>query len=767
MVSFPSSRPHQGYCAPWSAFGSSWRRAFFLAVSLVAGAPFAPLPETLAPAALRPVAYGADDAGSVFRALAVPGTVTRSLSLADLGFNDPIVLSSFDARRELFLPVPVGVPLIDPAIDFAGHYLRVDGGRTTLLLSVDGFPVAGRAPSVDAGAVSVFLGVDGSPRKSGFLRFGAAWSSAIEGDYCGDERAIGNTLSIDQTTRFTYSFESARIGTLLAAWSALPVHPVVLIGGRKLGQDGYDAAWRLVLALERLGRSPHIVPFPSVGETINLSDLSIPEPLAKLPSFAALKAVGEHKIASQGELGALIVLGRIDADLAVADSSLMNTMAAAFSAIEQEAAAAGAGDAFVEWRKAAASLGEAVPPQEVALRSFAARPVIAIGTQAASKASVLFDAFWRQIMIAPSLGVEAAELPQDHGDLVALSGFSHAPASFDVVSRGEWTVNFDLGDGALHGFSPKELLIDLAAAPGASESSPVASVFLNGYLLASRRLNANGKPELLAATIPVYALAPINMLQVQVQRQPSSDRCRETPQSFPISILPSSAVRLGPPLSGQGFLSLREQFAGPADLILPRAYLDDAPETLGNVARIANAAGLSPRQADLILVSGETVASAPQRPFLAMDVAPPQTVSNLQIMRSEGRLVIASQPDRPLLDVSGLDRLAVIEVARSDHAAGLLFHRVGSAALRIETPFLLSQGDVAILTDQGVAAEFDRRDPGAVLPARDGIPQTGIDALIENPREWAVPVALGSGFLFVILLLAARRARRRAAEREN
>ncbi|WP_156970870.1 cellulose biosynthesis cyclic di-GMP-binding regulatory protein BcsB [Beijerinckia mobilis] len=726
-----------------------------------------PLPEALAPTVLRPVAYGADDASAAFRTLAAPVTVTRSLSLADLGFNEPIVLGSFDARREFFLPVPVGVSLIDPAIDFTGHYLRVDGGKTTLLLSVDGFPVAGRAPSVDAGAVSVFLGVDGSPRKSGFLRLGTAWSSVLEGDYCGDERAIGNNFTIDQTTRFTYSFQSTGIDTLLVAWSALPAHPVVLIGGRKLGQDAYDAAWRLVLALERLGKSPHIQPFPSVGETISLSDLSLPEPLAKLPSFAALKASGPHKIASQGELGALIVLGRIDADLAVADPSLMSAMAAALSAIEQEAVAAGAGDAFSEWRKAAASLGEAVPPQEIALRRFAARPVIAIGTQAASKASALFDVFWRQIMVARSLGVEAATLPQDHGDFVALTGLSHAPASFDVVARGEWTVNFAIGAGALQGSSPKELLIDIAAAPGASESSPVASVFLNGYLLASRRLNANGKPERLAATIPAYALAPINMLQVQIQRQPSSDRCRETPQPFPVSILPSSAIRLGPPLAGRGFLSLREQLGGEAELILPRAYLEDAPGTLGNVARIANAAGLSPSHAGLILVSGEAAAAAPQHPFLAMDVAPPQTVSSLQVVRGDGRLVIPSQPDRPLLDVSGLDRLAVIEVARSDQAAGLLFHRVGSSAPRIEKPFLLRHGDIAILTDQGVAAEFDRRDPGAVLPPQDNIPQTGVDALIQNPREWAVPVALGTGFLFLILLFAARRARRRAAEREN
>ncbi|KAG1306695.1 hypothetical protein G6F62_015358 [Rhizopus arrhizus] len=61
---------------------------------------------------------------------------------------------------------------------------------------------------------------------------------------------------------------------------------------------------------------------------------------------------------------------------------------------------------------------------------------------------------------------------------------------------------------------PDELVMDLAAAPGASSTRPGASVFWNGILLAAKQLDADGKPERRTARVPGYALGVTNAVRV-------------------------------------------------------------------------------------------------------------------------------------------------------------------------------------------------------------------------------------------------------------
>ncbi|MFX8055647.1 hypothetical protein ABTK93_20575, partial [Acinetobacter baumannii] len=62
--------------------------------------------------------------------------VTRSLSLADVGVREPLVLQAPDAIRELYLPVPANLPISDATLQVDGGYMRADGGRTTMLVSL-------------------------------------------------------------------------------------------------------------------------------------------------------------------------------------------------------------------------------------------------------------------------------------------------------------------------------------------------------------------------------------------------------------------------------------------------------------------------------------------------------------------------------------------------------------------------------------------------------------------------------------------------------
>ena len=83
-------------------------------------------------------------------------------TLTSLGITTPLVLASNDSSRELYLPVPANVPLADASLKLDARYLRADGGRTTMVLAVDTYPVAARAMTADQGDASLALGIDGA-----------------------------------------------------------------------------------------------------------------------------------------------------------------------------------------------------------------------------------------------------------------------------------------------------------------------------------------------------------------------------------------------------------------------------------------------------------------------------------------------------------------------------------------------------------------------------------------------------------------------------
>ncbi len=158
-----------------------------------------------------------------FRRMTADTWVTRSVGFSELGFKGPLVLASTDNRREIYLPVPANVPLGDGALQLDANYLRADGGRTTMIVSLDNYPVSARAFVQEKGDASLPLAVDGAARASGFVRVGVNWTSAVARDsICADARTPGNILRIEPTSRFTYKYDGAAIRDLSTAWGALP-----------------------------------------------------------------------------------------------------------------------------------------------------------------------------------------------------------------------------------------------------------------------------------------------------------------------------------------------------------------------------------------------------------------------------------------------------------------------------------------------------------------------------------------------------------------
>src|SRR5687767_10705726 len=210
------------------------------------------------PVAVPPAAAAsAASPTEVFRRMSSDTWVTRVITLADIGITNPLVLGYPETVREIALPVPPGVPLANGTLQVDASFVRADGGRTTLILSLDGFPVSARPVTAERGDGSLTLAVDGTPRASGLVRFNIDWRSVINRENtCSDARTPGNLLRIEPTTRFTYRYDGSAVQDLSSAWSALPASPVIMIAGQKLSADAYDSAWRLGVALERAGKRP-------------------------------------------------------------------------------------------------------------------------------------------------------------------------------------------------------------------------------------------------------------------------------------------------------------------------------------------------------------------------------------------------------------------------------------------------------------------------------------------------------------------------------
>lgn len=687
------------------------------------------------------------------------GTVEVSVALSDLGIVRPINLSGTAFRRSLFLPVPSGIPIKDAVVTLDARYLRGDGGRTSVVAYVDGTAQWASSPTEPEGTFSTPMRISGLPRASGFLDLTVSWASMVAEQVCFDDRSIGNVLEVQPSTRLTYSYDRNAVQDLTTAWTALPARTRVLVAPGALAQQSFDASWRIGTVLERGGKRVIFTVLPSVGSEVDLTGLAIPQPLRAIPAFAALAGGGRHVIADAAELGALLMLaghGPVGADVVISDANLRGALSAAADALRVQMAAIGPEPlaAFDAWRATGFTAERDVAGRNLNIAMLGGRSVIAVDAGAAGPASGVLSDTWRRTLQVPSVQVNAA-LAHAPGDAYAipLSRLGGVSASFDVLVRGDWSATFDIGKAVTAGGLPSRLDLDLAAAPSAAASEPVASVFLNDYLLGARSLGGHGGAERLSVDVPYYALAPVNVLRVSFQRQPMGDRCRETPQPYPVAVLPSSRLVSDNKATSTDFVGVLARLSGPLDVIIPSAYLKAPQEGLPRIVSLMVAAGVSPETGRLI-VAPASGAVTPSANFLAFD-APVEGAAR-KVRLDGDRLVLVADGDRTLLDLTGLDRVAVVQAMASGERVGLDYRSVGSGAG--DATFQLGTGDVAVIAGNGTVAQINTQSTAEAVAKRPW------DYLLMAWNERAVwgPIATGIGIiLFILLLLGARAMRRR------
>ena len=692
-------------------------RSVLLVTALLPGMALAQPPGALPPAA----ATSAASPQEVFRRMSSDTWVSRVVTLADIGITNPLVLGYPETTREIALPVPSGVPIANGTIQMDASFVRADGGRTTLILSLDGFPVSARPVAAERGDGSLTLAVDGAPRPSGVVRFNLDWRTAISRENtCSDTRTPGNLLRIEPTTRFSYRYDSSAVADLPTAWNSLPPSPMILIAGKKLSADAYDSAWRLGVALERAGKRPRIVALPAVGDTVDLQAVVVPAGLRKVPAFAALAEGGKRRLKDLAEVGALMALGQagpLQADIVVADRATGSVLAQALDELRAQLPPESL-DAFAEWRaKALDGWGRQLATGQVRLGNVFGRAAIVVAPDAGAQAAGLFTQSWHQAAGSPSLTLNAVDDPKVDLTAVSLKYLGAKPATLDVLSRADWNAGFDITALTGEGRGPTSLVIDVAAAPGAARTPPVVSVFLNDVLLGAREMEAHGRRERIVAPIPRHALSTRNNIRVSFVRQQASDRCRETPESYPVSVLATSHMLLDNLDPGPDFSGLISRFAGGVNLLVPIAYLYDSQNSLPRVISLASSTGVSPSRARFIPVA-DVGPPKLKGPFLSIDVPLPDADKS-EVRLEGGRLYLAGGSDRPLLDVNGLGRAGLLEVLQVGRDIGAIYRTLSREAPAMGIPMQLSAGNVAVIGMVGLRAEINTTDPSGQDMVRD------------------------------------------------
>ena len=725
---------------------------------LAAAAALVPL---LASAQPAPAMQGTSP-GDVFRRMSADNWIPRSVTFADLGFTGPVVLGYPDTLREIYLPVPTNVPLANAALQMDANYVRADGGRTTMILSVDGYPVSARPFTAERGDASLALTVDGAPRPSGFVRFNIDWRTAVgRENTCADARTPGNLLRVEPTTKFTYRYDGSAVRDLSTAWSSLPSAPVILVASNKLSGDAYDTAWRVGVALERAGKRPVIRALPAVGDTVDMRGITIPPALRAVPAYAGLTENGMHKIKDAAEIGALMSLGAggpFQADIVIADQSFSGAMGASFDAMKGQLPADAAAS-YTEYRtKFLDPWGKPLASKEVRLSNVFGRPTIVVAPDAGAKAAGLFGQIWTQVAASSSVVIQAADEPRSDMTAVSLKYLGAKPGSFDVLAHADWNATFDIGSVAADGRGPGTLVIDVAAAPSAARTPPIVSVFMNEVLLGAKEMEATGRRERIVAPIPRYALAARNVIRVSFTRQLASDRCRETPEPYPVSVLASSHMLLEKIEAGSDFAGLMSRFAAGGTVLVPASYLNDAQKSLPRVIRLAATTGVSPVNAKFTAVPDNTQPKI-DGPFLAIDL-PLSDAKKSDAKVDGGHLVIAGSGDKPLVDVTGVNGLGLLEVTKIGSDLGASYRTLGADAPAMDKPIALSDGNVALLGATGLRSEVNTVDPTGQGRLREARP-----SFFERTYWWLLPILVVA--FFIALLVYASRVRRRKSANEQ
>jgi hypothetical protein len=214
--------------------------------------------------------------------------VERQVSLAELGFTEGLSFTGFSGRRDLFFPVPAGVPVSGIRLDGVLDSAIPGAIRASAQIAIDGRP---RWSGV-LGTAAVPIGLDVTRAEVGqnFVRVGFNYGAAWTDDRCADQRLPGGFVTLAPETTLHYSYDPAAITDLRAAMAVLPRQVRIALSAAPLSRELYEAA--LVMAAE-LTRQGHKVSFLRLPATLPAAPDTAPADIVIAPSAELAGLAGE------------------------------------------------------------------------------------------------------------------------------------------------------------------------------------------------------------------------------------------------------------------------------------------------------------------------------------------------------------------------------------------------------------------------------------------------------------------------------------------
>ena len=670
----------------------------------------------------------------------------RRISLSTLGLPGPSINIPAGSVQEFYFPAHAAdrsrsLQVVTPA------------NQPAPLFTLNGapLPVQAAAPASPGQLLNAQLPLNASAAQA---RLGMQVAPAAQ-TTC--DAVPAGAVALNSSSYLSY-YPAADDASTPQSWAqgiaALPERPFLMVASPPLSPEVFDTAWRVGVAMARVGRRVAVHPLPRVGDKVDTRTLSIPASLKSMPAFASLAdATADHTIENPAEIGALLMLDAADtlADVVVVDRQLQGQIGRALDALQNQIADDEAMAVFQQWRDRKMPLARTdVQTASMVRIPFGAHPVWAVSSQgAASVAPMNAGPSWQLLSAVADGGARLATQQAAHPILSPANVAS--PNQFAVHAPENWSGTFALVPPGNSRHTPSSVQASFQLPAQSKEQHPVGVLRWNGILLAARKLSAGSERESLSASIPAYALADINLLQVSVEQSAPAGDCKQA-ITVPTSALQLD-VRFDAPAASTlpddpTFAELIPSLGEDAEIAVPKGYLSEARTGLSNTIRMAVAANLSTHSAHLVLVESDKP-YAPTRPFVALDVAVQHTDRQLNLVGNNITFKdrsVDGLPWKPNSDVSA------VQTVTSGQQAGLLWYPLGEDATLKSTGLLVNHGRVALL---GPASEVAWVDPsGSVVHASDAN-TAGPMYEWRSLFSWGVPVTLTILVLFIALLIAA------------
>lgn len=688
---------------------------------------------------LQPQAPLATDRG---RALSPAVWAEHSVTLADLGLGQPLVLSQRQPTHTLYFPVPTQLPVSQLHWELPFWYRGSAPQGAWLSVVVNGRPVLHHRLLGSPGRQVLSGQLDIEPNGSGFLKIEITLvpqGAGTESDPCSGEQSV-DALELEPSAKMGFRYLMTPSITLGDAWALMPGAPTVLIPAGELQPGTYQAAWRVGDALLAAHKRAVFEAVTGPGRLVDTRQVVVPKALLVVPAFRALSYRREVVLTDDAQFAAWVLLrmqSRPAPSVVVVDVAMAQALANGVGELEMqlEGSRAVVSHAVGAWlRDRLGVLMSGAHSSRIAVQSAGGGGVLVVGPDSSRAFGQLADPKWASLVRASGSFWEPQPEAAARGSELRFPELGMPVGPVMVADQQESVGVIDLGNDRLGGRVPREMVLDVVPSSDAKHAQLSVSLYLNDVLLGAKTARMDGDTYRLSALVPSLALRPRNVVRVVYRRFLGNAGCSAPPAA--VEVLPTSHVVLQSGKLGQSFTGVSLALRAGGQVYVPRSYLQDPLPTLPNLIGVSRAMAVSPRYAVLGIHPVGSVDGWP-RPFMAWDVPTPGSAA----------------ASRPRAMVAGMAGDGVAAAVTSWGSVPSVYVDTVGAGINLGTPMAsLSQGSTAWMPLAGPAVEFDL--DGRTMDAHRS---EWREPWLKRHLGWWLPLVLVLGFVGLLVAASAKR----------